>query len=271
MLTAGRGWDRGGGPQHVGGLPSRCAWAIVGTLRLQTPKLTMTLRPLCLTLALLLSLSLQAPAPPAEGGHVTRELQGWTVRVHPELAVEGSELGESVLGLLDNKLAEVVRLLPAKAVEQLRGVVIWMELDHEGVPGGVYHPSREWLVEHGYSPELARCVQFGNAENFLSWTRSQPFMVVHELSHAYHHQVIGYEDEGVREAYERARDAGDYDAVLRYGGSHEKAYGMNNRQEYFAELSEAYFGTNDFYPFVRPELAEHDPQGFAAIQAAWGL
>ena len=229
----------------------------------------MTLRALCLTLALFGSLALQAPQRPGGSEYQTREVQGWTVRVHPDLCAEGSELGPAVLELLDFKLAEAERLLPAKAVEQLKSVVIWMELDYEGVPGGVYHPSREWLVNNGYSPELARCVQFGNAENFLSWTRAQPFMVVHELSHAYHHQVIGYEDEAVARAYERARDSGEYDAVLRYGGAREKAYGMNNRQEYFAELSEAYFGTNDFYPFVRPELAEHDPEGMAAIEAAW--
>ena len=49
----------------------------------------------------------------------------------------------------------------------------------------------------------------------------------------------------------------------------ERAYGMNNPQEYFAELTEAYFGTNDFYPFVKPELAEHDAQGYAAIESLW--
>ena len=31
--------------------------------------------------------------------------------------------------------------------------------------------------------------------------------------------------------------------------------------EYFAELSEAYFGTNDFYPFVRGELQTTRPAG----------
>ena len=31
--------------------------------------------------------------------------------------------------------------------------------------------------------------------------------------------------------------------------------------EYFAEASEAYFGTNDFFPFVRIELRRHDPIG----------
>ena len=39
--------------------------------------------------------------------------------------------------------------------------------------------------------------------------------------------------------------------------------------EYFAEASEAYFGTNDFYPYVRSELAEHDPALFELLGKFW--
>jgi hypothetical protein len=40
--------------------------------------------------------------------------------------------------------------------------------------------------------------------------------------------------------------------------------------EYFAEATEAYFGTNDFYPYVRSELAAHDPAMFALLGKLWG-
>ena len=40
--------------------------------------------------------------------------------------------------------------------------------------------------------------------------------------------------------------------------------------EYFAECSEAYFGTNDFYPFVRSELRRHDPDAAALLGRLWG-
>jgi hypothetical protein len=36
-------------------------------------------------------------------------------------------------------------------------------------------------------------------------------------------------------------------------------------------LCEAYFGTNDFYPFVKAELIEHDPMMAETIRQAWGL
>ena len=41
--------------------------------------------------------------------------------------------------------------------------------------------------------------------------------------------------------------------------------------EYFAELSEAYFGENDFYPFNREELKAFDLEGFEAIESLWNV
>ena len=35
-------------------------------------------------------------------------------------------------------------------------------------------------------------------------------------------------------------------------------------------MTEAYFGTNDFYPFVRAELKQHDPKTFALLESIWG-
>ena len=44
---------------------------------------------------------------------------------------------------------------------------------------------------------------------------------------------------------------------------------LNNPQEYFAELSEAWFGANDFYPFVRPEVQQHDPEMAKLLKKLW--
>ena len=45
---------------------------------------------------------------------------------------------------------------------------------------------------------------------------------------------------------------------------------MSNEKEYFAEGTEAYFGANDFYPFVRGELKEHDPGFYEVLKEIWG-
>jgi hypothetical protein len=127
------------------------------------------------------------------------------------------------------------------------------------------------LTKNGYNPDKARAVELGNAARFLEWSLDQPWMVLHELAHAYHDQVLGYEHGEIRSAFQQAKDGGAYESVLRAGGKMERAYALNNDQEYFAELSEAYFGVNDFYPFVRAELARHDAEGYRIVAKAWGV
>jgi hypothetical protein len=132
-----------------------------------------------------------------------------------------------------------------------------------------YHPSREWLQENDFIPEKAGSIEIANAENFLTWTLDQPWMVLHELAHAYHHKVIGYDHAELKQAFEHARSTGCYDSVLHVSGASRRAYALNNDQEYFAECTEAFFGTNDFYPFVRSELKQHDPQAYALLESLW--
>src|SRR5262249_39055788 len=108
-----------------------------------------------------------------------------------------------------------------------------------------------------------------NPENFLTWTREQPWMVLHELSHGYHHRFLGDNHPDIKRCYESAKASGKYDSVLRFNGKHERHYAMNNEKEYFAEATEAFFGTNDFYTFVRAELKEHDPEMFELLGRLW--
>ena len=70
-----------------------------------------------------------------------------------------------------------------------------------------------------------------------------------------------------------------YDEVEYVNGQLLEAYATTNAAEYYAELTEAYFATglppdgwfNDFYPFDGAQLLEHDPVGYAAVEAAWEL
>ncbi len=132
-----------------------------------------------------------------------------------------------------------------------------------------YHPSGNWLVNHGMNPGKAGCVEIGNAERFLSWTRTQPFMVLHEFAHAYHHQVLGWKNKEIKNAFKKALESKKYESVLHINGKYVKAYALKNHKEYFAELSEAFFGTNDMYPFVRAEVKRFDPLMFDLLKKVW--
>ena len=41
------------------------------------------------------------------------------------------------------------------------------------------------------------------------------------------------------------------------------------KEEYFAELTEAYFGQNDWFPHNREELRNYDPRGYKMIEEVW--
>jgi hypothetical protein len=212
----------------------------------------------------------EAPAYEPTSNYTLRDVEGWKVYVHNRL-LEGEKkaLGDEALKLLAVHLYEVSRMVPRPALDRLREVRIWLEADNPKVKCACYHPSRGWLEKNGFNPEKAKCVEIGNPAAFLDWTRHQPAMVLHELAHAYHHQVLGYDQPDIKAAYKKAMDAKSYESVLFNRGAKRKAYATTSDQEYFAELSEAYFSTNDFYPFVRPEVKEHDPTMLEVLKKVW--
>ena len=216
----------------------------------------------------------RTPYPPTSDYDV-RQIEGWRVYVHKELLTTEKKVGAEAMKLLRVKLFDINRVMPPKALADLHKVRIWISASDRQKRHGCacYHPSRGWLEANGYNPEKAGCVDLLNAANFVEWTRrTQPWMVLHELAHAYHHQFLegGHANKDLRAAYKQMVAGKKYESVLYYNGRKRRAYALNNPQEYFAELTEAYFGTNDFYPFVRPEVMEHDPEMYKLLRKLWG-
>ena len=96
-----------------------------------------------------------------------------------------------------------------------------------------------------------------------------PWVVLHELSHAYHDQVLGFDDARVEALWKKFRDSGKYQSVLTSPGYMREHYGLTNAKEFFAEMTEAYFGSNDFYPFVTGELKQAEPEVFKLLEEIW--
>lgn len=199
-----------------------------------------------------------------------RQIEGWRVLVNAKLLAE-TNLCERTLKLLAAQFAQIARVVPADPVRRLREVPVWVERSSKQFPCMCFHESRDWLSTHGVNPEKTGGVELSNPENFLTWTREQPWMVLHELAHGYHHRFLGDAHPGIKRCYEAAKASGKYDSVLRFNGRKERHYALNNEKEYFAEATEAFFGTNDFYPFVRAELKEHDPELFALLWKIWEM
>lgn len=215
-----------------------------------------------------------------DGGRIPRRLRGWSVLVHHDLlAADAAATTERALALLDAQLAEIERVVPAAAVATLREVPLYLSPEYEGVPPRAeYHPDPGWLREHGRDPAMARAVEFTNVRIFEAETARMPNFALHELAHAYHHRELpdGFEHAPLRQAFARATASGAYAAVERRNGAgrpttNERAYALTTPQEFFAETTEAFFSTNDFFPFTKADLARHDPETMALLASLWGV
>jgi hypothetical protein len=200
-----------------------------------------------------------------------QEIEGWTVLVNKTFLAKQKELATETLTLLRKQFRQIVRCVPPAAVKKLRTIHFWVEENEPHHPCMTYHPNPEWLRQNGMNPEKARCVELSNARNFLEWVCEQPWMVLHELSHGYHHQFLrrGFQNPEIKNAFGSAMQAKRYESVLRTDGRKEKAYAATDPMEYFAEASEAFFGKNDFYPFDRSDLERHDPKMCAVVDKLW--
>jgi hypothetical protein len=212
----------------------------------------------------------------AQPTYQIRKVEGWTVHVSDVLWEKQREATEKALGLLEKQLAEIVRVVPADAVAKLQEVPLWFSPEYAGVrPSAEYHPDAGWLRDHGRNPAMAQGVEFTNVRIFEAETIRMPNFALHELAHAFHDRVLGFDQTDVAAVYELAKSSKSYDNVERSLGDgkpnrHERAYAMTNRMEYFAECTEAFFARNDFFPFNRAELHDHDPRMEQLLARLWG-
>jgi len=225
------------------------------------------------TLALSLPSAFADENTPLPTAHTTRTIEGWTVRIDNRL-LEGEHklTGEQALKLLSARLVAITTVMPEQSLAKLRSVTIQLDLNHGKLTAMQYHPSAGRLKANGYSPELARCVHIPEVSDFLSPSENlrMPSVVLHELAHAFHDQTIGFDDRRVVAAWERFCKNETYKSVLTTLGHNRDHYRLTNPQEFFAEMTESYFGTNDFFPFVAGELQQTEPEIFALLADIWG-
>ena len=217
------------------------------------------------------------PDIPQLDAYERRDIAGFRVLVHRSLLEPGSVDGPRVLAALTWDLELLADRSPRAAVEMLRRTTpIWVTPDLPSSGGWAarglcHHPSREWLVNAGYGADRAGAVEVCDVGEYLLWRAEQPLCILHEMAHALQHE-LGDPAE-IRQAFEAARDAGTYQSVpfVLTPGAGRRAYAMNNHIEYFAEISEAWFGRNDYFPFTRDDLIRADPRGAALVERIWSM
>lgn len=205
---------------------------------------------------------------------VIKKIEGWTIHVDPQLLPGGDHAkeGKQALKMLANNLQRIKILLPEKILKDVQTLEIWIEHKHPRLSAMQYHPSKGWLLANKHDPRLAKKVHITRAGALLSRQQmlKHPMVVLHELAHAYHDQILDFDNPEILEVFNKAKEKGLYEKVLLYTGREVKHYGLNNHKEFFAEATESYFYRNDFFPFVRAELKEYDPDCHQLMVDIWG-
>lgn len=204
--------------------------------------------------------------------HTERQIEGWTVRVDDRLLRAPDDvLGARALRFLEGKLSDIIAVVPEEKIKRLQKVTIVLDLRHGELGVMQYHPDAGWLESNGYSTDLTKCVHIPRAEELATRRNitDQPWVILHELSHAYHDQVLGFDEPRIVSAYQAFKTSGHGDKTLLYNAERVRHYGLTTPMEFFAEMSESYFGVNDFFPFNRAELKEAEPEIHQLLTEIW--
>ena len=182
-----------------------------------------------------------------------------------------------VRAALEEDLGVIESLIPAKALDELRGTRVIVNQRVETSRGGVatgryYHVDPAWFEQHGLDAGRVGSVEIYDARAWLAERSDHPMGLLHELAHKRVAQASPAVRAQLAEAYAAAEASGRYESVAYALADHEaRAYALTSEGEYAAELSEAWFGRNEYYPFTREELLRFDPLGAELVRALWSV
>lgn len=201
---------------------------------------------------------------------VQTNLGGVAVNIKSNLAADLQN--QPKFNFMFNRIKRMETQVPDWFFQFVKKTLIWVD-DSSEKGSAWYNVSAEWLVQNGYLKEMVKGVQIINLTNYVDWTKlNQPEMLLHEMAHAYHHQVMvqGNDNQTIMNAYSTSMSSGKFNSVDYSLGGKLKAYATNNQMEFFAELTEAWFGKNDYYPFTKDELRVFDPPSYELMNKIWG-
>lgn len=201
----------------------------------------------------------------------TLYIKGFKVLLSPEVYAENNSL-EKIKQRLNNQIEDIKRSVPKEKFNFLVNTPIWVEYNVKDNGFIEYHPSKNWLTENGYNPEKAKSLEISNVKNYLEWSKDdfQPSILLHELAHALYHSLSKEQKRIIKAQYEKTLSSGLYRNVTRkLKDKKEDAYALEDHWEYFAELSESYFGENEYFPFNKKMLKDYDPVGYELVEKIW--
>ena len=177
------------------------------------------------------------------------------------------EFGEGERGA---RVAGAVRPA-AEAHPQMHEIPVWLEYGRKG-PYVRYCGDHAQFGHEDLNPDKLGAIEVGDPQRMMDWAMLQQSDMLHQVALAYYDRHAPKDSplrKKITAAYEQAKQGGKYQSVLRFDGQRLPLPAMASEKEYFAELMESYFLVNDHYPFIRCELKDQDPSGYAVIAGLW--
>ncbi|MHC4745216.1 MAG: HzsA-related protein, partial [Planctomycetota bacterium] len=197
--------------------------------------------------------------------YTVKMIEGWKVYVNNGLLEGGehAETGAAAIEKLAGNMARVKQWIPDEPLKKLLKVVIWLEVDSTRGPHGrtavyQYHPGLTWLMDMDFHPGKHKCVEYGRASSLAKAGRRSVTTLLHELAHAYHDQILGFDEPDIMAAYKRAVEGTAYPP---------KDWVKADHKEFFAGVTTRYFGRKD----EREALVQRDPILARELQEIWGI
>lgn len=199
-----------------------------------------------------------------------QQASGFTVYVHPEVGAHGKQARAGV-ALVKAKLAQVAKLLPKKAVAELRQVPVFVEWKSASSGCIDYHRDASGLAHVELNLDKLKGLEIGSLSCFVERVKGdEPMLLLRELALAYQDRVIGWDAPEVATAWAAAKKSERYALVPFVAGGMREPTGLASAQLFFAEITESLYGHNDFFPFHRQDLVRYDPDACAMAVKAWG-
>lgn len=209
-------------------------------------------------------------------GYKIQTIEGFNVLLSAETLKnnDSTEFKRKPLEVLELELKTIAGLFPAKTLNLLRNVAIWVEWDEAlRMPNGrtgtviaVYYGGHQRdLLAKGKHPLKAKNVTILRMKSLTAM--HQPArdlggcVILHEIAHAVQDQVLGDENAAIKATYKQAMERKLYDREM---------YASTSEHEFFAELTCAYFDQLEYYPRTRADLKKHDPATHKLLETIWG-
>ncbi len=206
-------------------------------------------------------------------GYATEKIGGFTLFLHPEIKNHEKEFKTSPMEVLNLELKMLGQILNKKALAKVQTLPFWVEWDEtpEGANTGggtviAYYLSTDLRMTRIKGEHLLRAKTITLCSLKTLTKLHQPgidtgkCVLLHEVAHAVHDQLIGFENPEIKLAFSQAMSRKLYQPGL---------YMTSSSKEFFAELTCAYLDRLDYFPRNRSDLKKHDSATFKLLERIW--